>query len=123
MSISPLPLTDQAHLAPFAVLSMHMPTAVLPSVAIAGVGIATTIAAVMVANPMPMAQVVCFKQTRNISLLLSRCFACVAKFNLGSQGGGIGIEGVAYAALIAMLSATSAMTAIIKRVRFITSSS
>jgi hypothetical protein len=35
MSISPLSFTDHSQRAPLAVLSMHMPTAVLPSVACA----------------------------------------------------------------------------------------
>jgi hypothetical protein len=50
MSISPLVFTDQAHLAPPAVLSMHMPTAVLPSIAKAGAGEASTIAAAIAAR-------------------------------------------------------------------------
>jgi hypothetical protein len=45
MSISPLSFTDHAHREPFAVLSMHIPTAVRPSVAEAEPNGAISIAA------------------------------------------------------------------------------
>lgn len=53
MSISPLSFTDHAHRAPAAVLSMHMPTAVLPSVAKAGVDSMKTATATIAAHAMP----------------------------------------------------------------------
>jgi hypothetical protein len=54
MSISPLSFTDHAQRAPLAVLSMQMPTAVLPSTAKAGVGSVTTIAATIAVKVMMM---------------------------------------------------------------------
>lgn len=57
ISISPLSLTDQAQRAPLAVLSMHMPTAVLPSVAKAGVDVNVTAMAVKIPNAIIVVQV------------------------------------------------------------------
>jgi hypothetical protein len=48
MSISPFLFTDHAHRAPPAVLSIHMPTAVLPSMAKVGVDSVRKIAATIV---------------------------------------------------------------------------
>jgi hypothetical protein len=56
ISISPLSLTDQAQRAPLAVLSMHMPTAVLPSTAKAGVGINVTAMPATIPNAIMIGQ-------------------------------------------------------------------
>ena len=50
ISISPLSFTDHAHRAPLAVLSMHTPTAVLPSMAKAELDGVMTIAATIAAT-------------------------------------------------------------------------
>jgi hypothetical protein len=59
MSISPLSLTDHAQRDPLAVLSMHIPTAVLPSIASAGVGEISMSTNVAITDPKPMRRILC----------------------------------------------------------------